>query len=93
MGHVSDQCIYPGACWNLNGACYEQEAVKAARSQPPAFLPWSTPMYANDNFMMVGLMIRIMRNSGRICSVSDVDGSGKATTVSPAAARVKLQKR
>lgn len=46
-----------GACWNMDGTCYGQDAVKAVRWQPPAFLPWSTPMYANDNFMMLGLMM------------------------------------
>ena len=46
-----------GPCWNTDGVCYGQDAVKAVRSQPPAFLPWSTPMYANDNFMMLGLMM------------------------------------
>ncbi|KAJ5127440.1 hypothetical protein N7448_008219 [Penicillium atrosanguineum] len=46
-----------GACWNTDGICYGQDAIKSVRSQPPVFLPWSTPMYANDNFMMLGLMM------------------------------------
>ena len=46
-----------GVCWNISAVYTGQDAVKAIRSQPPVFLPWSTPMYANDNFMLLGLMI------------------------------------
>ncbi|KAJ5675820.1 hypothetical protein N7462_008717 [Penicillium macrosclerotiorum] len=46
-----------GKCWNISAVCDGQNAIRAVRSQPPVFLPWAEAMYANDNFMMLGLMI------------------------------------
>ena len=46
-----------GKCWNISTVCGAQDVLEAVRSQPPVFLPWSTPMYANDNFVMLGIMM------------------------------------
>ncbi|KAJ5554430.1 hypothetical protein N7513_004389 [Penicillium frequentans] len=46
-----------GPCWNPKEPCNGPDFIRSVRDQPPAFLPWQTPMYANDNFMMLGLMI------------------------------------
>ncbi|KAJ5806218.1 uncharacterized protein N7503_003820 [Penicillium pulvis] len=57
-----------GPCWNPKELCDGPDLIKSVRVQPPAFLPWQTPMYANDNFMMLGLMISNI--TGR--SMSDI---------------------
>ncbi|KAJ5628288.1 hypothetical protein N7490_010516 [Penicillium lividum] len=46
-----------GPCWNISGTCDGPDLIEAVRNQPPAFLPWQTPIYANDNFIMLGLMM------------------------------------
>lgn len=57
-----------GPCWNASERCDGPDLIKSVRNQPPAFLPWQTPMYANDNFIMLGLMISNI--TGR--SMSDI---------------------
>lgn len=46
-----------GPCWNATESCDGPDLIRSVRNQPPAFLPWQTPMYANDNFIMLGLMM------------------------------------
>ncbi|KAJ5663832.1 hypothetical protein N7507_004563 [Penicillium longicatenatum] len=46
-----------GPCWDPREPCDGPNLIRSVRNQPPAFLPWQTPMYANDNFMMLGLMM------------------------------------
>ncbi|KAJ5903809.1 hypothetical protein N7504_006192 [Penicillium tannophilum] len=57
-----------GPCWNPKEPCDGPDLIRSVRDQPPAFLPWQTPMYANDNFMMLGLIISNI--TGR--SMSDI---------------------
>ena len=48
-----------GPCWNdpnpLN--CSVDDYVDNIRFYPPSFLPWTTPAYANDGFVLLGIAI------------------------------------
>lgn len=52
-----------GPCWDLkyrdpeNLICPADEFIVNERSQPPSFLPWTTPGYSNDGFMLLGIAI------------------------------------
>ncbi|KAL9131308.1 MAG: hypothetical protein Q9217_000743 [Psora testacea] len=47
-----------GPCWNItNPLCTADEFIESVRSQPPSFLPWTSPGYANGGFMLLGLAI------------------------------------
>lgn len=47
-----------GPCWDLkNPSCTADEFVANARSQPPSFLPWTSPGYTNDGFILLGIAI------------------------------------
>ncbi|KAI9759200.1 MAG: hypothetical protein M4579_002487 [Chaenotheca gracillima] len=47
-----------GPCWNLSNLnCAPNEFLEAVGSQPPLFQPWTTPAYADDGFMLLGIII------------------------------------
>lgn len=47
-----------GPCWNVSGPlCSADEYVENARSYQPSFMPWTTPAYSNDGFMLLGIAI------------------------------------
>lgn len=52
-----------GPCWDLKYRdpetpfCPADEFVVNERSQPPNFLPWTTPGYSNDGFILLGIAI------------------------------------
>ncbi|MCJ1348949.1 hypothetical protein MMC31_007182 [Peltigera leucophlebia] len=52
-----------GPCWDLSlrdinsPFCPADEFIADVRSQPPSFLPWSTPGYANNGFILLGIAI------------------------------------
>lgn len=52
-----------GPCWDLkyrdteSFACPADQFVVNERSQPPTFLPWTTPAYSDDGFMLLGIAI------------------------------------
>jgi CubicO group peptidase (beta-lactamase class C family) len=47
-----------GPCWSTSlGSCNADEYVENARFYQPGFLPWTTPAYSNDGFMMLGIAI------------------------------------
>lgn len=52
-----------GACWDLkyrdleNPFCPADEFIVEERSKSPSFLPWTTPAYSDDGFMLLGIAI------------------------------------
>lgn len=46
-----------GKCWNISSICPYTDIISVLPPQPPAYLPWSTPMYANANFMLLGQVL------------------------------------
>lgn len=47
-----------GPCWNKSGeACAPDGFIQGISGQPPNFLPWTTPAYADAGFMLLGLAI------------------------------------
>ena len=52
-----------GPCWDLkyrdveNPVCPADEFIVNERSLPPNFLPWTTPVYSDDGFMLLGIAI------------------------------------
>lgn len=56
-----------GPCWDSKYVtagvlvCPADEFVLAERSQPPTFLPWTTPAYSDDGFMLLGIAISKIR--------------------------------
>lgn len=52
-----------GPCWNIKyrdletPICPADEFIVNERSQPPSFLPWTTPAYSNDGFLLLGIAI------------------------------------
>lgn len=47
-----------GPCWNISDlSCPVNDFIEVVRSQPPSFLPWVTPAYANSGFMLLGIAI------------------------------------
>ncbi|KAF5855041.1 hypothetical protein ETB97_010203 [Aspergillus alliaceus] len=53
----SDPDLWP-ACWGDNRPfCDEVPLAKAEADKAPVFLPWSSPQYANNGYMLLGLAI------------------------------------
>lgn len=48
-----------GPCWNGPNiqSCSVDEYIENIRSYPPSFLPWTTPAYSNDGFILLGIAI------------------------------------
>ena len=52
-----------GPCWDAKYGtaelplCPADDFVLTERSQPPTFLPWTTPAYSDDGFMLLGIAI------------------------------------
>ena len=47
-----------GPCSKLSlELCAVDELIKSIRTQPPTFLPWTSPVYSNLGFMLLGLAI------------------------------------
>ncbi|KAI4209932.1 MAG: hypothetical protein LQ351_007158 [Letrouitia transgressa] len=47
-----------GPCWTAElGFCGEKDFLPAIDAQPQAFLPWTTPAYADGGFVLLGLAI------------------------------------
>ena len=52
-----------GPCWDLKYrnteslACPADQFVVNERSHPPTFLPWTTPAYSDDGFILLGIAI------------------------------------
>ena len=52
-----------GPCWDPKYGtiekpfCPADEFVVTERSQPPSFLPWTSPAYSDDGFMLLGIAI------------------------------------
>ena len=47
-----------GPCWNRsNLVCSTEEYVESIRTILPSFLPWTTPAYSNDGFILLGISI------------------------------------
>ena len=47
-----------GACWTSgNPLCGADDFIPTVDAQPPSFLPWTSPAYANGGFVLLGLAI------------------------------------
>ena len=52
-----------GPCWDRkywdleNPICPADEFIVNERSLPPSFLPWTTPAYSDDGFILLGIVI------------------------------------
>lgn len=55
-----------GKCWNATATCSSRDLIEEVDSQAPVFLPWSSPMYANANFILLGMMISKLSGCGMI---------------------------
>ena len=53
-----------GPCSNVsNPLCPTNDFIASLRSQPPSFLPWTSPAYADSGFMLLGLAIANITNN------------------------------
>ncbi|KAI4199037.1 MAG: hypothetical protein LQ350_004859 [Teloschistes chrysophthalmus] len=55
--NMSDPLAYPPCITSTNGSCTGNEYAKGAQSRPPVFLPWTSPVYTDFGFMLLGLAI------------------------------------
>ncbi|KAL6715732.1 hypothetical protein ACLMJK_006693 [Lecanora helva] len=50
-----------GQCWHTDrGFCTAADYAPSVDAQPPVFLPWTSPAYADDGFVLLGLAIQQM---------------------------------
>ncbi|KAL8634926.1 MAG: hypothetical protein Q9228_007531 [Teloschistes exilis] len=60
--NISDPTAYPPCVLSTNGNCTGNEYAKGAQSRPPVFLPWTSPVYTDFGFMLLGLAIANITN-------------------------------
>ncbi|KAL9577525.1 MAG: hypothetical protein Q9212_006306, partial [Teloschistes hypoglaucus] len=60
--NVSDPIAYPPCATSTTGNCTGNEYAKGAQSRPPVFLPWTSPVYTDFGFMLLGLAIANITN-------------------------------
>lgn len=67
--------------------CSTAEIISSLRDLPPNFLPWSTPVYSDLNFMILGLVISDLTNK----SIADVYRSSVFTPLNMSSSSTKSQ--
>ncbi|KAL9611133.1 MAG: hypothetical protein Q9167_004213 [Letrouitia subvulpina] len=75
-----------GPCWtSKTGICGADDFIPTVDAQPPSFLPWTSPAYANDGFILLGLAIsnitgKSMHTLYRECVLESLDMSSSYST-------------